>query len=92
MVYVGIDIAKFTHFAAVMDSDGVVHCKPFPFDNGLSGFKRKDCISRRKRNRLLDPHSIIHNLSFIIYHLSFIIYHLSFIILSFLLKLVLQRP
>lgn len=38
MVYVGIDIAKFTHYAAVMDSDGVVHCKPFPFDNGLSGF------------------------------------------------------
>jgi len=38
MVYVGIDIAKFTHYAAVMDGDGVVHHKPFPFDNSLSGF------------------------------------------------------
>jgi transposase len=38
MIYVGIDIAKFTHYAAVMDGDGVVHHKPFPFDNSISGF------------------------------------------------------
>jgi len=38
MVYVGIDIAKFTHFAAVMDGDGIVLFKPFPFENSLCGF------------------------------------------------------
>lgn len=29
MFYVGIDIAKQTHYAAVMNSDGVVLCDPF---------------------------------------------------------------
>lgn len=38
MIFVGIDIAKFTHYAAVADGDGIVHHKPFPFDNSLSGF------------------------------------------------------
>jgi len=37
--YVGIDIAKQTHYACITDSDGVIHSDPFPFENNLSGFK-----------------------------------------------------
>lgn len=29
MIYVGIDVAKTTHYAAVMNSDGVVLIEPF---------------------------------------------------------------
>ena len=35
MIYVGIDVAKTTHYAAVMDSDGVVLVEPFAFDNDI---------------------------------------------------------
>lgn len=40
MIYVGIDVAKETHYAAVMDSDGVVLVKPFTFSNDASGFSK----------------------------------------------------
>lgn len=39
MIYIGIDIAKETHFAAAMDSDGVIIIEPFPFSNNHEGFK-----------------------------------------------------
>lgn len=38
MIYIGIDIAKHTHFASVTNSDGNVLVKPFSFDNSRSGF------------------------------------------------------
>ena len=38
MVYIGIDIAKFKHFASVVSSDGKVILKPFPFENSRKGF------------------------------------------------------
>lgn len=38
MFYVGIDIAKQTHYAAVVDSDGEVLCEPFSFNNNHQGF------------------------------------------------------
>lgn len=38
MFYVGIDIAKQTHYAAVMNSDGEVLCEPFAFNNDHQGF------------------------------------------------------
>ena len=38
MTYVGIDIAKQTHVASVINSDGTVLVKPFSFDNSKSGF------------------------------------------------------
>jgi len=38
MVYIGIDIAKFKHFASVVSSDGKVIVKPFPFENSRQGF------------------------------------------------------
>ncbi len=40
MVYIGIDIAKFKHFASVVSSDGEVIVKPFPFENSREGFMK----------------------------------------------------
>lgn len=40
MVYIGIDIAKFKHFASVVSSDGKVIVKPFPFENSRQGFMK----------------------------------------------------
>ena len=38
MIYVGIDIAKLNHFAAVISSDGEVLIEPFKFTNDDDGF------------------------------------------------------
>lgn len=40
MIYVGIDIAKLNHFAAVLSSDGEVLVRPFKFTNDSDGFHR----------------------------------------------------
>lgn len=40
MVYIGIDIAKYKHFASVVSSDGEVIVKPFPFENSREGFMK----------------------------------------------------
>lgn len=40
MVYIGIDIAKFKHFASVVSSDGNVIVKPFSFENSRQGFMK----------------------------------------------------
>ena len=40
MIYVGIDIAKLNHYAAVISSDGIVLTEPFQFTNDGDGFKR----------------------------------------------------
>lgn len=39
MICVGIDIAKLTHFAAAMTSDGEVLIPPFAFENNSNGLK-----------------------------------------------------
>ena len=36
--YVGIDIAKYTHYASIVTSNAEVIEAPFPFDNNKSGF------------------------------------------------------
>lgn len=38
MIYVGIDIAKFSHFASAVNSDGEVLINPFSFKNSNEGF------------------------------------------------------
>lgn len=38
MIYFGIDIAKFNHFASAINSDGVVLIEPFEFLNDNDGF------------------------------------------------------
>lgn len=36
MIYVGIDVAKQTHYAAIMNSDGEILAEPFAFTNDHS--------------------------------------------------------
>ena len=38
MIFVGIDVAKDTHYAAVSDDSGAVLVKPFAFQNNARGF------------------------------------------------------
>ena len=38
MIYIGIDIAKNSHFASAVNSDGEILIKPFSFDNSREGF------------------------------------------------------
>lgn len=38
MIYIGIDIAKKTHFASAVNSDGQVIFKPLEFSNSIEGF------------------------------------------------------
>lgn len=40
MFYVGIDIAKNTHWASIMSSDGEIIQEPFSFTNDNSGFQK----------------------------------------------------
>lgn len=40
MFYVGIDIAKQTHYAAIMNSDGEILAQPFAFSNDYTGFNK----------------------------------------------------
>ena len=40
MIYVGIDIAKQTHYASVINSDGEILVQPFAFSNDHSGFQK----------------------------------------------------
>lgn len=45
--FVGIDIAKHTHYACITDSNGIVIYEPFSFENNITGFKI--LLSRVKR-------------------------------------------
>lgn len=38
MIYIGIDVAKFSHYASAVNSDGEVLLKPFSFNNSAEGF------------------------------------------------------
>jgi transposase len=40
MIFIGIDIAKQTHYASIMSSDGEILVKPFAFSNDHSGFQK----------------------------------------------------
>lgn len=54
MIYVGIDIAKQNHYAAIMNSDGEVLVEPFPFTNDYSGFQKLlDYLEQFPKNELL---------------------------------------
>ncbi len=54
MIYVGIDIAKRTHYASVMNSDGEILAEPFPFTNDHAGFQKLlSCIGSFPKEQLL---------------------------------------
>ena len=40
MIYVGIDIAKLNHYAAILSSDGLILTEPFKLSNDYDGFNR----------------------------------------------------
>lgn len=62
MIYVGIDIAKETHVAAAVDSDGVIVIEPFSFSNNHEGFKllKSKLDSLDKSNLLIGLESTAH--------------------------------
>ena len=39
MIFVGIDVAKQTYYAAVINSDGEILVSPFPFSNNHLDFQ-----------------------------------------------------
>lgn len=39
MYFIGVDIAKFTHVASVIDQNGEIVVHPFPFSNSIEGFQ-----------------------------------------------------
>ena len=54
MIYVGIDVAKETHVAAAMNTDGVVLLEPFAFQNDHDGFQQlKAKLETLDRNEML---------------------------------------
>lgn len=54
MYYVGVDIAKNSHVASVMDSHGAIHLEALAFDNNHAGFSKfLDSISRFPKEELL---------------------------------------
>ena len=62
MNYVGIDIAKQTHYASIMNSDGEILVKPFPFPNDHAGFQKllKHLSSFSKDDVLIGMESTAH--------------------------------
>lgn len=64
--YVGIDIAKYTHYASIIDSDGTLIEEPFSFDNNRSGFK----LLLSKLNDLDSDHIVCGYESTAHYHLN----------------------
>lgn len=40
MIYVGVDIAKHTHYACVTDEGQKILSAPFPFENDEKGFSK----------------------------------------------------
>lgn len=62
MIYVGIDIAKNTHWASVMNSDGEILLEPFSFQNNNQGFQKfiSKLSSFDKQNMLIGLESTSH--------------------------------
>ena len=52
MIYIGIDIAKNTHWASAMSSDGEILLQPFSFQNNNEGFQKfiskLSCFDKQK--------------------------------------------
>lgn len=62
MIYVGIDVAKETHVAAAMNTDGVVLLEPFAFQNDHEGFQllKAKLVSLDKNDLLIGLESTAH--------------------------------
>lgn len=76
MIYVGIDIAKETHVAAAVDSNGVIIIEPFSFKNNHEGFKllKSKLDTLNKSDLLIGLESTAHyaeNVIFFLHRLDF---------------------
>ena len=62
MIYVGIDIAKNTHWASAMNSDGEILLEPFSFQNNNEGFQKfiSKLSSFNKQKMLIGLESTAH--------------------------------
>lgn len=62
MIYLGVDIAKSTHVAAVMSADGEVLLSPFSFSNDIAGFSllEKKLAAFSKEDLLIGMESTAH--------------------------------
>lgn len=62
MIYVGIDIAKNTHWASAMNSDGEILLEPFSFQNNNEGFQKftSNLSSFDKQKMLIGLESTAH--------------------------------
>lgn len=62
MIYVGIDIAKNTHWASAMNSDGEILLEPFSFQNSNDGFQKfiSNLSSFDKQKMLIGLESTAH--------------------------------
>ena len=62
MNYVGIDIAKQTHYASIMNSDGEILVEPFSFSNDHAGFQKllKHLSTFAKEDVLIGMESTAH--------------------------------
>ncbi len=81
MIYVGIDIAKETHVATAVDSDGIVIIQPFSFANnheGLSLLKSK-LQTLDKSNLLIGLESTAHYAENVIFFLNGLGYEIAVI-------------
>ena len=80
MIYVGIDIAKETHVAAAMNTDGVVLIKPFMFQNDHEGFKLlRSKIDALEGDILIGLESTAHYAENVIFFLHSLHYKLAVI-------------
>lgn len=76
MYYVGIDIAKNTHWAAIISSDGEIIADPFSFSNDFNGFQKliSKLSSLPKEKMLIGLESTAHygeNLIHFLFNLNF---------------------
>lgn len=52
--FVGVDIAKFTHYACIIDERGVIHANSFSFENTIDGFQLfLSALSSLEKNDIL---------------------------------------
>ena len=81
MIYVGIDIAKETHVAAAVNTDGVILLEPFAFQNNHDGFQllKTNLDSLNKNDLIIGLESTAHYAENVIFFLHSLGYKLAVI-------------
>ena len=81
MIYVGIDIAKETHVAAAVNTDGVILLEPFAFQNNHDGFQllKTNLETLNKNDLIIGLESTAHYAENVIFFLHSLGYRLAVI-------------